>query len=335
MKGRRRTLFGGLYRRGAARLLAVAAVLFAGTSAAAEERYALIVSGAPGGTSYAQQYDKWIGSLSKVLSDRMKLPPANVHVLTGATDGANASTAGNVRRVIAEVRRSMTRDDLLLVVLIGHGTYDGVEAKFNLLGPDLSSSEWAALLRPLPGQVVLVNTTSSSFPFIEGVSGPRRIVITATDSIAQNFDTTFPEFFVKAFDEEAADIDKNGRISIWEAFAAATDGVKRYFQQRGLLATERALLDDNGDGVGREADANGDDGSAAARTYLDEQLPGAAPTDEVLLKLLQRKSALEREVDDLKIRRAFLPAAEYAAEFERLMIELARVSHDIRARVKS
>ena len=137
-------------------------------------------------------------------------------------------------------------------MLIGHGTFDGVDAKFNLVGPDLESADWAALLRPLPGRLVVVNTTSASFPFLERLAGPRRVVITATDSAAQRFDTVFPEYFIRALTDAAADIDKNGRISIWEAFAAASGHVRRHYQQRGQLSTERALLDDNGDGVGKE-----------------------------------------------------------------------------------
>jgi hypothetical protein len=132
-----------------------------------------------------------------------------------------------------------------------------------------------------------------------------------------------------------ADLDKNGRISVWEAFAAASAAVRRHFQRRGQLSTERALLDDNGDGVGKDVAGQGDDGSLAARTYFDESLPGAAPTDEVLIKLLQRKSTLEAELSELRIRRQFLPAAEYRQEFERIMIELARVSQDIRTRTKT
>ena len=116
-----------------------------------------------------------------------------------------------------------------------------------------------------PGQVVVVNTSSASFPFIERLTGDRRVVITATDSVAQRFDTIFPEFFIKAFQGEPADIDKNDRISIWEAFSAATGDVRRYYQRRGQLSTERALLDDNGDGVGREAAGKGEDGSLASR----------------------------------------------------------------------
>ncbi len=108
--------------------------------------------------------------------------------------------------------------------------------------------------------------------------------------------------------------------------------MKRHYQQRGQLSTERALLDDNGDGVGRSASEKGEDGSLATRTYLDENLPGAAPTDEALLKLLQRKALIEAELDELKIRRAFLQRDEYIKEFERIVTELARVSSEIRQR---
>jgi hypothetical protein len=265
----------------------------------------------------------------------MKIQPERIAVLTDAADPASASTAANVKQRLGAVRRIMTRDDLLFVVLIGHGTFDGVDAKFNLVGADLESAQWAELLSGLPGQVVVVNTSSASFPFIERLAGPRRVVITATDSVAQRFDTVFPEYFVKAFQGDAADIDKNSRISIWEAFSAATSDVRRYYQRRGQLSTERALLDDNGDGVGRESIGKGDDGSQASLTYLDEPLPGAPPTDPVLLQLLQKRAAVEGDLEELKVRRSFLKPAEYQQEFERLMVELARLTREINGRIKS
>jgi hypothetical protein len=229
----------------------------------------------------------------------------------------------------------LTAGDLLFVLLIGHGTFDGVDAKFNLVGPDLESSQWVELLAGIPAQLVLVNTTAGSFPFIERLSGERRVVVTATDSLAQRFDTVFPAYFIEAFQGEGTDIDKNGRVSIWEAFFAASSAVRRHYQQRGQLATERALLDDNGDGMGREAAGSGEDGSIASRTYLDRPLPGAAPTDEVLVKLLQKRASLEAEIEELQIRRRFMPSEEYKQEFERLMIDLARTAREIRERVKS
>jgi hypothetical protein len=316
-------------------LLSAALLLLAPPQARAEQRFALIVSGAAGGAEYVSQYARWSSQLSKTLIDALKFDPARVTVLSDTTRPADASTAENVRRVITSVVSRMTRDDVFFILLIGHGTFDGTDAKFNLVGPDLESAEWSAMLKAIPGRAVVVNTSSASFPFLERLSGPRRIVITATDSAAQRYDTIFPEYFIRALTDPTADLDKNDRVSIWEAFAAASAAVRRHYQQRGQLSTEHALLDDNGDGVGNEVTTPGDDGSLASRTYLDESLPGARPTDEVLLKLLQHKATLEAEVEDLKIRRTFLPAAEYAKEFERLMIELAQVSHEIRQRTRT
>ncbi len=314
-------------------LLALICVL--PSKALADERYALIVTGASGGQEYAQQYQQWTSSLQRVLQGRMKIDAANITVLTETAAAARRSTAENVRRAIAGVSKRMTASDLLFVVLIGHGTYDGVDAKFNLVGPDLESAEWASLVEGLPGRIVLVNTSSASFPFIERVTGERRIVITATDSVAQRFDTIFPDYFIKAFEDEQADLDKNGRVSIWEAFTAAAGGVRRHYQQRGQLATERPLLDDNGDGRGRDAVEAGNDGSAASRTYLDQQTANAAPTDDVLLDLLQKRAVIEGEIDELKLRRSFMQPPEYQKEFERLMIELSRIGRAVRERIKS
>jgi hypothetical protein len=324
---------------GRLRATVVAGLVLLATStpalARAGERYALIVSGATGGPPYVEQYARWTADLSRVLLERMKLAPANLVVLQESQQQTVSATAVNVRRAIAAFRARLKPDDLLLVVLIGHGTFDGADAKFNLVGPDLESADWAALLGGLPGRLVMVNTASAGFPFLERLAGPRRVVISATDAAAQRYDTVFAEFFIRAFQTDAADIDKNRRVSIWEAFAATTAAVRRYYQQQGQLATERALLDDNGDGVGHESVGSSDDGSAASGIYLDQPAPGAPPTDEVLVQLLQQRAALEAEVEELKIRRQFLAPAEYQKEFERIMVALARVQRDIRERQKT
>jgi hypothetical protein len=326
-------------------LIALASLFASGAHASAQQRHALIVTGASGGPVYAVQYREWSEMLAKTLVDALRFDPAHVISLSERDDAADTtgarasedlsqaeSTAANVRRHLATFRRTLARDDLLVIILIGHGTFDGVDAKFNLVGPDLESSEWATLLRGLPSRLVLVNSAAASFPFLERLAGPRRIIISATDSVAQRFDTVFPEHFITALSDNSADIDKNGRISVWEAFAAAGAGVRRYYQQRGQLTTERPLLDDNGDGVGREAAGPGEDGTLASRTYLDDAPANAAPTDEALLRLLQKRAALEVEVEELKLKKSFMQPSDYEAEFERLMIELAKVSRDIRVR---
>jgi hypothetical protein len=310
-------------------------VLLVAAPVAASERYALIVSGANGEASYADQYGQWRQSTVTALLEKLAFNESNVMTLFDGGDANHTSTAAGVRRAIDTLRAKMRADDVLLVLLIGHGSFDGTEAKFNLVGPDLSSVDWGALLKPLPGQIVIVDTTAASFPFLEHLAGPRRIVITATDSVVQRFDTIFPEYFVRALTDAAADIDKNGRISVWEAFTAASMGVRRYYTQRGQLATERALIDDNGDGVGREAGGDGTDGSASSRLYFDPDVPGAAPTDEEMLTLLQKRASLQIDADELKQRRALMTPDEYDKEFERLMIALATVSRDIRRKQKT
>ena len=316
-------------------LLVLGVLVCSGLPAGAGDRYALIVTGAHGEDSYAAQYAGWRQEASVALIEKLGFDGTRVMALYDGGDAAHASTAAGVRRAVDALRARMRADDLLLLVLIGHGSFDGTDAKFNLVGPDLSAAEWAALLKPLPGTIVVVNATAASFPFLERLAGPHRVVITATDSVAQRFDTVFPEYFIKALTDPEADLDKNGRVSVWEAFTAASVGVRRYFTRRGQLATERALMDDNGDGLGREAGGEGNDGAAAARLYLDPDVPGAAPTDDVLLELLQKRAAIQEDVDDLRERRQLLAPADYQAEFERLMIAFARVSRDIRVRQRA
>ena len=310
-------------------------VLLMATPLAAAERYALIVSGANGEASYADQYGQWRQQTATALLEKLGFDEAKILTLFDGGDANHTSTAAGVRRSLDAIRAKMRPDDLLFILLIGHGSFDGSEAKFNLVGPDLSSVEWGALLKPVPGQILFVNTTAASFPFLEHLAGPRRVVITATDSVSQRFDTVFPEYFVRALTDANADLDKNGRVSIWEAFAAASMGVRRYYTQRGQLATERALIDDNGDGVGRETGGEGTDGTFASRLYLDPDVPGAAPTDDELLELLQKRAALQIDVDELKQRRQLMTPAEYEKEFERIMVALASVSRDIRRRQKT
>ena len=223
-------------------LLGVAFAFLVGTSlAAAEERYALIVSGAPGGAAYATTYQKWEQQLTAALRDRLGFSPDRIEVLSGTSaDGDQSSTRPHVERAIAHLKSVAHGDDLVLVVLIGHGTADGGNAKFNLPGPDMTSTDWAALLHQLPGRLVFIDTTAASSPFLADLSARGRIVITATGSTAERYDTVFPAQLITALTDPAADLDKNGRVSVWELFQFVNRGVARHFDEQGLLATEHA-----------------------------------------------------------------------------------------------
>ena len=312
-------------------VLVCATLLFA-TAAAAEQRYALILSGASGGPKYAEQMAEWRNTLRSALVDRYGFSADNVSIFVDETVKTGVpGTAQNLRTAVATLRKQLTRDDVLLIVLLGHGTYDGDAAKFNLVGPDLNATEWNTLLNGLPGRLVVVNTTSASFPFLEKLAGPNRVVMTATDSAAQKYATVFPDYFAKAMQAASTDLDKNGRTSIFEVFAATSLAVKQHYEQRGQLTTERAVFDDNGDGLGRESEAPGPDGAVARVLYLDAESPAIANNPE-LAALVRRRRELEAEAEALKLKKNSMPQPQWESEYEKLMLELAKVSREIKTK---
>lgn len=309
---------------------ALAALLWA-VPAAAEQRFALLITGAPGGEAFVAPYTAWAQQTAAVFTEQLGFPPERVVVLSGTAQAESGqSTQQNVRAAITALRRQVQRDDLLVVVLMGHGTVDGGLAKFNLVGPDLTSAEWGELLRDLPGRVVIVNTTGGSFPFLRDLAARGRIVVTATESIAQRYDTVFADQLLGALKDPAADLDKNGRVSMWELFVRTSKGVAAHYERQGLLSTERALLDDTGDGAGVEAAGTGEDGALARATYLERDA-AAVDADPELAELLARRRGLEEQAERLKQRKASMPIEAWEREFEALMIDLARVSRRIRS----
>lgn len=316
----------------AAGAIAVVMNLCAVVRVDAGERYALVVSGAAGGETYAQKYAQWRQALVKTLTDEFEYPADHVLVLGERPgDGVGEATRDGVRAAVGALRTKVGRDDALLVVLIGHGSgADGDNAKFNLVGPDLSSTEWAALLRGIAGQLVFVNTTGGSYPFLHDLADKGRIVITANDSAAQQYETIFPQFFIDALSDAAADTDKNGKVSIWEAFVMASDAVRRSFEEKGQLATERPLLDDTGDGVGREATAASSDSVLARVTYLraDPAIPDTG--DPVRTAALRRRASLMNELEQLRARRESMAPDAYDDALEKLLLEVARIDRRLR-----
>ncbi len=231
-------------------------------------RHAVLIQGASGEPQFAEQHRGWLNQVATTLRDGFKLAPANLTVLAeqpGA--GERGATAEQVRTTLANLAKTATATDIVFIMLIGHGTGEGAAAKFNLMGPDLTVAEWHTLLTPIKARVVFVNTASVSFPFVAGLTGDRRIVISATALPAQRYSTIFADSFAKALIAPEADLDKNNRTSIWEAFTYASRLQKQYFEQKGQLVTERALIEDNGDGIGRDAaSTTGDDDVSGCRS---------------------------------------------------------------------
>lgn len=321
-------------RRGLVPWLAVAACLLAPARASAGDRYALIVTGAAGGAEYGAKYTAWRASLVQTLTEKFGYAAEHIIELFEEGTDAHKATRANVRAALADLRKRTADGDVTLILLIGHGTADSDEAKFNLVGPDMAVDEWASLVKALPGRVAFVNASSGSFPFLAALAGRGRVVLTANDSAAQQFETVFPEYFVKAFADEASDADKNGKVSLLEAFNYASAQVKAWFEQKGQLATEHALLDDTGTGIGREADAAGGlrAGQLAQITYLQPDVPPGMAGNPELANLMRRRAEVENRLDLLKGNKGAMAPERYEDELERLLLELARIDRQLRAK---
>src|SRR6185369_15733570 len=216
------------------------------------------------------------------------------------------------------------------VFLIGHGSYDGKEAKFNLVGPDLSALEYSSLLSQLPTRrVVLFNMASASGEFVKTLSAKGRVVVTATRSGQETNATHFPGFFIDALTAKDSDTDQDGHVSVLEAFVYANRLTAEFYTRAGRLATEHALLEDNGDGVGHERIEAGE-GLLARATYVDSLSVEQAAENVAVAKLLRERTRLEGEIEQLIARKANLPEAEYEANLERLFIELAKLNRSIK-----
>jgi hypothetical protein len=315
--------------------VACALVLAAGKPSFAADRYALVVTGASGGAKFAEMYDQWRGRLVKALEERLSFERDHVVVLAEKAGGAvQLATRENVRDALAGLASRMHGTDLLVLVLIGHGTFDGATAKFNLVGPDLDAGEWASLVRGVPGHLVVVNTASASFPFLSALSRKGRVVITATDSVASRFDTVFPEYFTQAVETASTDADRNDRVSIWEIFASASAGVRRYYEEKGLLPVEHPMLDDAGDGFGKDAEQPGIDTSTAQAVYLGPD-PAESSLDAATRELIGRRDDLLGEIGQLKAKKPAMDEGDYTARLEKLLIELAKVSRELREKNKT
>jgi len=300
--------------------------------ALAQSRQAVIVQGASGEPQYAKQHRAWVDELASVLRDQFGYDADAVTILVEqAGPGETRATADNVKAVFGRLAASLQPSDQLLIVMIGHGTAQGQDAKFNLVGRDLTVAEWSALLAPIQATVAVVDTTSGSFPYLAGLAGDGRVIVTATNSPAQQYHTVFPDAFIRALTDPDADQDKNSRISMLEAFTHASRLVGEHYERNGTMATETAVIDDTGDGTGRLASAEPSPGSPAALWYLNAP-PVATSTDPELQALLTRQQALTDQVDDLRRRRPTMTEEDYTRQFEALLTELAEVSREVRRR---
>ncbi len=169
-----------------------------------------------------------------------------------AADTESATDLDRLRKSVAGLAPSGRGP--VWVVLIGHGTFDGREAKFNLTGPDLGVEDLKSMLARFERPIAVVNCTSASGAFLKGLSAKGRAVVTATRSGDEINFARFGDYMSQAIADPAADLDKDDQVSLLEAFLTASKRAEEFYKSDGRLATEHALIDDNGDGLGTPAD---------------------------------------------------------------------------------
>jgi hypothetical protein len=313
------------------------ATLLAARPAAAQDVHLAVIVGLAGEPEHRELFQRWASTLVDTASGRLGVPRERIVYLAEQPDqdakrATGKSTKQEIAAAFGRLAKLANEDDVVFVVLIGHGTFDGKVAKFNVPGPDLTPADFAPLLKSLRSKhVVFVNTASASAPFLAELSGPGRTIVTATRTGAERFATLFGGQFIDALTSDAADADKNRRISVLEAFTAAKLGVARAYEQQGIMLTEHPLLDDSGDKEGSpDPKPDGKNGRVASILSLGTTSAEPLPDDPKLRVLYEERRTLERRVEGLKLLKSGMEPARYAAELEKLLIELATKSRQIK-----
>ena len=288
----------------------------------------LIVVGAPGEKEFAQAFadevQDWINACRAGNKSFQVLEPA-----PGETN--------QLEQFRAAVTNQPVSDQEFWIVLIGHGTFDGKDAKFNLAGLDLSATECAAILKSVQRPVIFIDTTSASAPFINQLSAPNRIIITATKSGFEENYARFGRFLAKTFSDQTADLDKDGQVSLLEAFLMASRQVEDFYKSERRLSTEHALLDDNGDAKGTPASfyhgvrpAKKADQAANVDGFRAHQIHFIPNEAEAKLSpaLRKKRNELELDLERMRAHKAELSEEDYLKQIEPILLEIARLYRD-------
>ncbi len=311
------------------RFLGAFVCFFAATAAslaaadAADRATVIVIAGAPGEPEFAPdialQLDAWAKASAQAAAKHIAISDSE-------TDRDRVKSA-----LEAEPK---TGPGEVWIVLVGHGTFDGKEAKLNLRGPDLSATDLAEWLKPFERPLAIIDTTSSSAPFLAKLAGKKRVVVSATRSGNEQNYARFGKYLAEAVGDPKSDLDKDGQISLLESFLSASHRTSEFYKTEGRLATEHALIDDTGDGLGTPADwfrgviatkraREGVplDGLRAhqfhlVRSAMEQQLPPEARA---------QRDQLEQQIAALREKKAKMNEEKYFQELEKMMLELARL----------
>ncbi|MGA8872758.1 MAG: hypothetical protein WA434_15400 [Candidatus Acidiferrales bacterium] len=309
-----------------ATLLAIclaAALLFAVPARAAV--YYVTVAGLGGEPDYEQEFTSLAMDLDKLL----KASGSDVHVYT--LTGKDATRA-NLTDTLAQVASQAKPDDDFVLTLIGHGSFDGFEYKFNLPGPDISATDLAVLCDHVPAKrQLIVNTTSASGGSVAAFEKHGRAVIAATKSGTEKNATVFARYWVQALHDPEADVDKNDAITALEAFRYAMSRTAEFYDAQKRLATEHAVFEDAGlhDAVREASTDTGEGLLLSSFTIIRLGAAQKAYADPAKKALLAHKEELERQIDTLKYQKAAMSQDDYKSQLTAALIELAKVQEEL------
>jgi hypothetical protein len=307
--------------------------------AATDGRWALLVSGISGDPELQKEYLKEIVDLRGILEGQLGFPSNHVIALFDKPDMDPAhiqslSNRENLARACKDIAGRAGKEDLIFIFLEGHGDFDGKSYKFNLVGPDPTGEDLAALFYAIPARrYIVVNATNCSGGSQEALTGKGKTVITATKSGNEKNLTHFGRFFVDAFAANNADVDKNGRVSVFEAFNYAARKVEEYYTKDGSLQTEHPVINENGAAHALALSEIGERDALLSRAaYLDRGSPATTQTDlsPEAQALAKEAQALEKQIELLKSAKDEMGQADYEKKLEDLLVKLAEVHAKLR-----
>ncbi len=292
-------------------------------AAALADSSALILRGVAGSPEHEAKFAKWAAGTQKALLEKFGFSADHVIVLID-----KQTAQAEIQKAFGTLKQQLKPQDTFFLFMIGHGSGEDGQYKFNIFGPDYTADDYNKLLATLSvGRIVIVAATPASGAGLEKFAGKNRVVVTATRSGQEGNDIVFYEYFLEALQSPAADEDKDQKISVWEAFKYAVSGTERYYKDEGRLATEHPLISDNG---GEKTDAKAKEAPLLARSTSFVVDRPIVSSDPKMQALLNQKKDIEQKIDSLRLNKSSIPAADFDKQMEDLLVTLALKNQEIK-----
>lgn len=301
----------------------VLAAMLASAMGARAATYYVTVAGLGGEPDYEQRFEQMALDFDKLF----KAAGPDAHVTTLAS---TLATKARITQALEDIAKTAKPEDDLVVILIGHGSFDGEQYKFNLVGPDMSAEELGALCDKIAAKrQLIVDTTSASGGAIKVLERPGRAVVVATKSGTEKNATVFARYWLEALQDPTSDTDKSDSISALEAFNYADKKTATFYESQKRLATEHAMFEDTGKGEPVRSAAGAEGMLMGSMTVLRIGEAQRAANDPAKRALLEKKEQLEQKIDELKYGKAAMDPGDYKKQLTQTLLDLARTQQEL------